>query len=65
MGRTGLMGRGMLGHYGPNHYAGAIVSRFYKGRLQFIAAEQHSAIKQYCRCIFCIFWNKQKFLNRF
>uniref|UniRef100_A0A914CXA9 Nudix hydrolase domain-containing protein n=1 Tax=Acrobeloides nanus TaxID=290746 RepID=A0A914CXA9_9BILA len=39
-GRTGLQGRGTLGRWGPNHAADPIVSRFYNGKLQFIAIER-------------------------
>jgi len=36
MGRTGLMGRGLLGRWGVNHAADPIVSRFNKNLLQFV-----------------------------
>ncbi|TMS35606.1 hypothetical protein L596_002972 [Steinernema carpocapsae] len=39
-GRCGLMGRGLLGRWGPNHAADPIVSRFHKGQLQFIAIQR-------------------------
>lgn len=40
-GRTGLRGRGLLGRWGPNHAADAIVSRMFNGQLQFVAIERN------------------------
>ncbi|VDN52469.1 unnamed protein product [Dracunculus medinensis] len=40
MGRTGLRGRGVLGRWGPNHAADPIVSRYFKGHLQFIGIQR-------------------------
>lgn len=40
VGRTGLMGRGILGKWGPNHAADCLVSRIYDGKLQFLAVER-------------------------
>lgn len=35
-GRTGLVGRGLLGRWGPNHAADPIVTRYHNGKLQVI-----------------------------
>ena len=42
-GRTGMVGRGLLGRWGPNHAADPIVTRFHpehKSRLQFVAIKR-------------------------
>ncbi len=36
IGRTGLIGRGSLGNWGPNHAADPVVARLYNGKLQFV-----------------------------
>lgn len=36
IGRTGLIGRGSLGNWGPNHAADPVVARIHNGKLQFI-----------------------------
>lgn len=39
-GRTGMIGRGLLGKYGPNHAADPIVTRYHKGKLQIIVVRR-------------------------
>jgi ADP-ribose pyrophosphatase len=41
-GKTGLIGRGILGWYGPNQAADNIVTRDYKGVMQVLLVEKHS-----------------------
>ncbi|PAV59939.1 hypothetical protein WR25_17396 [Diploscapter pachys] len=39
-GRTGFMGRGVLGRWGPNHAADPLVTRVKNGTLQFVAIKR-------------------------
>jgi len=39
-GRTGIVGRGLLGKYGPNHAADPIVTRVQNGRRQMVAIKR-------------------------
>eukprot|EP00514_Thraustochytrium_sp_LLF1b_P010458 CAMPEP_0184559304 /NCGR_PEP_ID=MMETSP0199_2-20130426/46359_1 /TAXON_ID=1112570 /ORGANISM="Thraustochytrium sp., Strain LLF1b" /LENGTH=1234 /DNA_ID=CAMNT_0026956591 /DNA_START=1 /DNA_END=3705 /DNA_ORIENTATION=+ len=40
VGRTGMTNRGLLGKWGPNHAADAIVTRYYNGKLQVVAIQR-------------------------
>ena len=40
VGLTGMIGRGLLGHYGPNHAADPIVTRFNNGILEMAAIQR-------------------------
>jgi ADP-ribose pyrophosphatase len=39
-GRTGMVGRGLLGKWGPNHAADPIVTRMWDGRVQMVAIKR-------------------------
>jgi len=41
VGRTGMTGRGLLGKWGPNHAADAIVTRDFEGQLQMVAIKRN------------------------